>query len=179
MTNKNDKLSVFISLILRHKPETIGISLDDTGYANVVELINGVKQSGRNLNFETLESIVNEDKKNRYSLNADKTLIRANQGHSMPVNVPLTETEPPEFLYHGTATASVDSILQGGIQKMNRMYVHLSDNKGTALQVGKRHGAPVILTVASGKMKEDGHRFFLSANQVWQVGFVPKEYVIE
>lgn len=179
MANKNDKLSVFISLILRHKPETIGISLDGTGYAKVDELIEGVNQTGRNLDFDTLQSIVDEDKKNRYSFNPDKTLIRANQGHSVPVNVPLTELEPPEFLYHGTAKSSVESILRDGIQKMNRMYVHLSDNHETAVQVGKRHGEPVVLTVKSGKMKADGYRFFLSANNVWQVDFVPSEYVVE
>lgn len=177
MGNKQDKLSVFISLILRHKPQTIGISLDEFGYANVEELIDGVNKSGRSMDLETLKAIIKEDKKTRYSFNEDLTMIRANQGHSMKVNVRLAELEPPAFLYHGTAERSIESIQGSGINKGNRLYVHLSDNKETALQVGKRHGAPVILTVQSGEMFKKGHRFYLSANNVWQVEFVPSEFV--
>lgn len=175
--NKQDKLSVFISLILRHKPEVIGIKLDEFGYANVEELIQGVNNSRRQLDLETLKAIVHDDKKNRYSFNEDLTMIRANQGHSMKVDVRLTEVKPPAHLYHGTAEGSLESILRSGINKGNRLYVHLSDNKETALQVGKRHGAPVILTVQSGEMFKNGHRFYVSANNVWQVEFVPSEFV--
>lgn len=177
MGNKQDKLSVFISLILRHKPEVIGIKLDEFGYANVEELIQGVNDSRRQLDFETLKSIVLDDKKSRYSFNEDETLIRANQGHSMKVNVRLTELEPPALLYHGTAERYLESIQGSGINKGNRLYVHLSDNKETALQVGKRHGAPVILTVQSGEMFKDGHKFYLSANHVWQVDYVPSQFI--
>ncbi|MGI2326924.1 RNA 2'-phosphotransferase [Planococcus sp. YIM B11945] len=177
MQNKRDKLSVFISLILRHNPQAAGISLDEFGYASVEELIKGVNKTGRSLDFETLKTIVKEDKKNRYSFNESMTLIRANQGHSLNVKVSLRELAPPEFLYHGTAKGSLNSILSSGINKRNRLYVHLSDNKETALQVGKRHGVPVVLTVESGKMYRDGHRFYLSENNVWQVDFVPTEYL--
>ena len=179
MGNKNDKLSVFISLILRHKPETIGISLDEFGYANVEQLIAGTKESGRNLDLVTLKAIVLEDKKTRYSFNEDMTLIRANQGHSVKVNVHLAKLEPPALLYHGTAKTALESIQGSGIQKMNRLYVHLSENKETAFQVGKRHGSPVILTVDSSSMQKDGYQFFLSANNVWQVEHVPAPYIIE
>lgn len=179
MRNKNDKLSVFISLILRHKPQTIGISLDEQGYADVEELIKGVNNSGRSLDIETLKAIVQEDKKGRYSFNEEMTLIRANQGHSLKVDVALAKMKPPAFLYHGTAKGSLESIRESGIQRMNRLYVHLSDNKETALQVGKRHGSPVILTVDSERMYEDGYQFFLSANNVWLVENVPNGYIIE
>lgn len=177
MKNKNAKLSVFISLILRHKPEAVGISLDEHGYASVNSLIKGVNERGKKLDFETLQSIVKEDEKGRYSFNEDMTLIRANQGHSIKVSIPLRKMPPPEFLYHGTADKSVASILTAGIKSMSRLYVHLSDNVATATQVGKRHGDPVILKVNSGDMYRDGHRFFLSENNVWLVDFVPKEYI--
>jgi putative RNA 2'-phosphotransferase len=179
MSNKNDKLSVFISLILRHKPQTIGISLDEFGYANVDDLIKGVNNSGRNLDFNTLQNIVREDKKGRYSFNESITKIRANQGHSIDVKVPMKEIKPPKFLYHGTSKKSLENILNNGISKMNRLYVHLSDNMATALQVGRRHGEPVILKIDSQKMYENGYKFYLSENNVWQVDFVPSEYVID
>lgn len=177
MGNKHDKLSVFISLILRHKPEVVGVHIDEQGYANVEELIQGVRKSGRALDFHMLEELVIGDKKRRYSFNATKTWIRANQGHSIAVKVPLAELEPPEFLFHGTATSSVESILRDGIQRMSRVYVHLSDNVETARQVGKRHGEPVVLRVTANQMHRDGYRFYLSENGVWQVDFVPKHYI--
>lgn len=177
MSNKNDKLSVFISLILRHKPEAANIKLDEFGYANVDELIKGVNNTGRHVDLNTLKEIVSDDKKGRYSFNESFTLIRANQGHSINVKVPLQKLEPPEFLYHGTAERFLDSILISGIKKMNRLYVHLSDNLDTAKQVGKRHGKPVILKVDARKMYEDGCEFYLSENKVWLVDFVPVKYI--
>lgn len=177
MTNKHDKLSVFISLILRHKPEVIDVHMDEFGYVNVDKLINGINKSGRDIDFNILNSIVQEDKKGRYSFNEDKTLIRANQGHSIDVKVPLKEVMPPQYLYHGTATRFIESILANGINKMNRMHVHLSDNKETALQVGKRHGKPVFLTIDALKMHEDSFKFYLSENGVWLTEFVPKDYL--
>lgn len=178
MSNKNDKLSVFISLILRHKPQTIGISLDEFGYVNVEELIKGVNDSGRNIDIDILQEIVKDDKKGRYSFNDSMSLIRANQGHSINVNVPMKNVEPPNYLYHGTSKEALEGILTSGINKMNRLYVHLSDNTFTALQVGRRHGEPVIIRVDSRKMYEDGHMFYLSENNVWQVYFVPSEYIV-
>ncbi|MFA1510030.1 RNA 2'-phosphotransferase [Priestia aryabhattai] len=177
MGNKNDKLSVFISLILRHKPEVANIKLDEFGYANVDELIKGVNETGRRMNLNILKEIVSDDKKGRYSFNESFTLIRANQGHSINVKVPLQKLEPPQFLYHGTAERFLDSILSSGVKKMNRLYVHLSDNLDTAKQVGKRHGKPVIVTVDAQKMYEDGYEFYLSENKVWLTDFVPTKYV--
>lgn len=174
--HKNDKLSVFISLILRHKPETIGISLDEHGWADVRELLDGVNRAGRQIDFGMLEEIVRADEKGRYSFNNNRTMIRANQGHSIPVDVELEEKRPPELLYHGTAQRFMDSVMKQGLKPMSRLYVHLSKDAGTAAKVGKRHGSPRVLTVRAGDMKKDGYRFYESANGVWLTKQVPPEY---
>lgn len=171
-----DKLSVFISLILRHKPETIGISLDEHGWACVEELINGINNAGKVINMEILEEIVATDNKKRYSFNEDKTLIRANQGHSVSVDVELKEQQPPEFLYHGTATRFLENIMSQGIKSMSRLYVHLSKDIETAKLVGKRHGEIVVLKVNTGKMYRDGIKFYLSENGVWLTKYVESKY---
>lgn len=175
--SKKDRLSVFISLILRHKPETIGIKLDDYGYADVNELIEKINNTGRNINIEILEQIVKEDNKQRYSFNDDRSKIRANQGHSINVNVELRELEPPRFLYHGTATRFLDNIKKEGIVSKSRLYVHLSNDIDTAVQVGKRHGVPVVLKINTGKMYENGYKFYLSENNIWLCKYIPFEYV--
>ena len=129
------KLSRYISLILRHKPEVIGISLDEHGWANVDELITGIAKNNPGFNMETLEEIVKTDNKQRYSFNADKSLIRANQGHSIPVDVELEEKEPPEYLYHGTGEKYVTSINEMGLIPKSRLYLHLSQDTETAAKV--------------------------------------------
>ncbi|WP_413927491.1 RNA 2'-phosphotransferase [Clostridioides sp. ES-S-0108-01] len=175
--SKKDNLSVFISLILRHKPETIGIKLDNYGYADVNELIGNINSTGRNINMEILEQIVKEDDKQRYSFNDDRSKIRANQGHSINVDVELKELEPPKYLYHGTATRFLDNIKNEGIIKQNRLYVHLSNDIDTAAKVGKRHGVPVVLKINTGKMYENGYKFYLSENNIWLCEYIPFEYV--
>lgn len=174
---KQEKLSVFPSLILRHKPEVINIKLDNQGYANVDELINGINKSGRYIDMEILEEIVRTDDKGRYSFNEDKTKIRANQGHSVKVDVGLKECEPPKVLYHGTAKRFLNSIFKEGLQKRSRLYVHLSINPLTALKVGERHGESSLLEINSGKMYKDGYKFFVSENGVWLTDNVPVEYI--
>ena len=156
---KLDKLSVFISLVLRHKPDAANITLDEHGWANVKDLLVGINDTGRKIDMDILEEIVATDNKQRYSFNEDKTLIRANQGHSVPVDVELKEQEPPEFLYHGTATRFLDPIMNEGLKSMSRLYVHLSKDIETALKVGKRHGKPAILKIHSGEMQKDGCKF--------------------
>lgn len=175
--NKNNKLSVFISLILRHKPETIGIKLDEKGYANTNELIDGINKTGRKINLETLEEIVRTDNKGRYSFNEDKSKIRANQGHSIKVDVELRECEPPKVLYHGTATRFLNSIIEKGIIKGSRLYVHLSKDIETASKVGKRHGELVLLKVDSETMYRDGCKFYISENGVWLTDYVSNKYI--
>ncbi len=168
--------SKFISLILRHKPETIGITLDEHGWADVSELIEGVRKT-HPLNMEDLERIVAEDEKQRYSFNEDKTLIRANQGHSIPVDVELEQVEPPEYLYHGTATKYESSIDQEGLKPKSRLYVHLSGDKETAYKVGIRHGKPVIYRIKSHEMYRDGYTFYRSVNGVWLIKAVSTQYL--
>lgn len=173
-----EKLSKFISLILRHKPDEIGITLDDFGWAKVEDLINGINNSSRKIDMETLEEIVRTDNKQRYSFNEDKTKIRANQGHSVPVNIEFKELEPPNTLYHGTATKSIEGIKQQGIKSMSRLYVHLSKDFETAANVGSRHGKCVVLIINAKRMYEDGLKFYLSENGVWLTEYVDPKYIL-
>ena len=183
MKEKQDKqltnISKLISMVLRHKPEAVGITLDEHGWANVQELISGVNNTDRRnaLDMETLEEIVRTDNKQRYSFNEDHTLIRANQGHSIPVDVDLEEKTPPDVLWHGTGEKYVSSIDRQGLIPKSRLYVHLSADIETAKKVGSRHGKPVIYTIDCRKMAEDGYRFYLSANGVWLTKSVPPQYL--
>ena len=170
------KLSRFLSLILRHKPEVIGMTLDKHGWVNVAELLEKLPERYA-CTMEILEEIVAADSKGRYSFNEDKTLIRANQGHSIWVDVGLKRAVPPEYLYHGTGEKYEASIDQQGLMKQNRLYVHLSLDTQTASAVGKRHGKLVLYRVHSGKMAKDGFAFFLSENGVWLTDYVPASYL--
>lgn len=170
------KISKYISLILRHKPEAAGITLDEHGWADVGELIRGIQKTQR-FNMEMLEEIVRTDQKQRYSFNEDKTRIRANQGHSIPVDVELPVTEPPEILWHGTGQKYVESIDRTGLIPKGRLYVHLSGDRETAVKVGSRHGKPMVYQVDSGQMAKDGYLFFRSVNGVWLTKQVPVKYL--
>ncbi len=174
--NRKDSMSKFISLVLRHHPDAAYIQLDEHGWADVEKLLAGIKKTGRKINMEFLDEIVRTDEKQRYSFNEDKTLIRANQGHSISVDVGLKEQEPPEVLYHGTAVGFYQSIQKQGIRPMSRLYVHLSKDIETAVNVGKRHGKPIILKVHSGVMYEGGISFYLSENGVWLTKKVEPKY---
>ncbi len=169
------KMGKFLALILRHKPEVIGITLDKNGWAKVDELIAGIGKK-RPFTMADLESIVDTDEKMRYSFNGDKTLIRANQGHSVPVDVELQEEEPPEYLFHGTGEKYAASIEEKGILPRSRLYVHLSPDRETAAKVGSRHGKPVVYRIAAREMRRDGCVFFRSANGVWLTKAVPPPY---
>ena len=168
--------SRFISLILRHKPEAADVTLDEHGWADVEKLIAGISRT-RQLDMATLERIVADDEKQRYSFNEDKTKIRANQGHSVPVDVELEIVPPPEFLYHGTGEKYVESIDREGLVPKSRLYVHLSKDEDTAKKVGQRHGKPVVYTVLSGALYRDGITFYRSSNGVWLVKSVPVGYL--
>jgi putative RNA 2'-phosphotransferase len=168
--------SKYLCLILRHKPETIGITLDEHGWANVNDLIEGVNKT-HNLDMAMLEEIVATDNKQRYSFNEDKTKIRANQGHSVDVDVELEEVEPPEVLWHGTGVKYADSIEKDGLIPKSRLYVHLSCNTKTAVEVGSRHGRVMLYCVDAAKMYNDGYKFYRSKNGVWLTKFVPVEYL--
>lgn len=170
--------SKFLSLLLRHKPQLIGLELDEHGWADVDDLIRRVSRR-RPLDRATLEQIVATDDKQRYSFSADGKLIRANQGHSIAVDVELAKLEPPPILYHGTGEKSGPSIIAQGLLKMSRLYVHLSSDVETARKVGRRHGVPKIFVVDSGKMFADGFKFFRSVNGVWLTEHVPAKYLEE
>lgn len=170
------KIGKYISLILRHKPWVIGIELDKNGWADTKELIEGVSKKYPDFNMEQLEYIVFNNDKKRYSFNEDKSKIRARQGHSINVDVELKEAEPPKFLYHGTAQRFLDSIMCDGLVPKSRLYVHLSKDEETAEKVGKRHGKPVVLKIETGRMAEDGFKFYLSENEVWLTKTVPPQY---
>ncbi len=171
-----DILSKYISRVLRHRPEDAGIELDEHGWADVEALIAGVNAAGKRIDRKILEEIVRTDKKQRYSFNENGTLIRANQGHSIPVDVELAKLEPPEYLYHGTAYRFLESIRQQGLLPMSRLYVHLSGDVETARVVGKRHGRPVVLKIHSGDMHRDGFPFYRSQNGVWLAKKVDAKY---
>lgn len=170
------KLSRYISLLLRHHPEAAGITLDPHGWADVEELIASVNKT-RPLTRAVLEEIVADDEKQRYAFNADKTRIRANQGHSIPVDVELEERTPPEQLWHGTADRFSAGIERQGLLSGTRLYVHLSPDRETARRVGARHGRPVVYQVDTGAMAREGYTFYLSANHVWLTRTVPPQYL--
>ena len=170
------KLSRFLCAVLRHDPSAAGITLNEHGWANVDELIAGVSKK-RMINREILEEIVRTDDKGRYSFSSDGTMIRANHGHSIEVDLELAAEHPPEYLLHGTGDVFVSSIDQKGLLHGARMYVHLTENRDVALSVGARHGKPVLYRIHSGAMARDGHLFYHSASDVWLCDHVPIGYL--
>jgi putative RNA 2'-phosphotransferase len=173
---KKKSIGKFISLILRHEPQKIGLELDNAGWVSVDDLLAGLAGKGKGISFTQLEEIVETNDKKRYCFNDDKTKIRANQGHSLQVDLALEAVQPPEILYHGTASRFIPSIQKEGLQKRNRHHVHLSAEKETAVNVGKRHGKPVVLLIAAGMMYQNGYTFYCSDNGVWLTDHVPPEY---
>lgn len=180
MNEKTAKsVSKFLSLVLRHSPETIGLKLDENGWADVDELIERCNKNGsqNQMTAELLDYVVENNDKKRFVFNENKTKIRASQGHSISVELNLVETEPPEFLYHGTVGKFLENIQKEGLQKMSRQHVHLSKDKETAVKVGSRRGIPQILKIKSGEMFKDGFKFYLSENNVWLLDEVPTKYI--
>jgi putative RNA 2'-phosphotransferase len=171
------KISKYMSLILRHRPEVIGLTLDPHGWAGVRELIRGIQGKYPDFSREMLEEIVRTDEKQRYSFDQHGMRIRANQGHSVQVEEDMEEKDPPEILYHGTGRKSQSSILAKGLLPGSRLFVHLSGDTETARKVGKRHGDPVIFIVHAGQMARDGYKFRISENGVWQISQVPVRYL--
>lgn len=167
------KLSKFLSYVLRHNPDKLELTLDNQGWVSVEELLSKLN----NVSMETLEYVVANNNKKRFAFNEDKTKIRANQGHSIKIDLAYSPIEPPELLYHGTATKNIESIQKSGIIKGSRHHVHLSVDIETAKDVGKRHGKPVILNIKSKEMYKAGYEFFLSENGVWLTDFVPVEFI--
>jgi putative RNA 2'-phosphotransferase len=174
---KDKDISKLLSLVLRHKPEVLGIQLDQNGWVEVDFLLEKLKGKSPEMNFERLEQIVITNEKQRFAFNEDLTKIRANQGHSVQVDVQLKPQLPPEFLYHGTVDKFLDGIRVEGLKKGSRLHVHLSKDLETAARVGSRRGKPVILVVRSREMATAGHSFYLSENGVWLCDAVPFEFI--
>lgn len=173
-----NSISKLLSLVLRHEPAHLGIELDEEGWTNVDILLDKIQKKGVKMDFETLSHIVETNNKKRFAFNEDLTKIRANQGHSIDVNLNYESVTPPEILFHGTASRFLESIQEMGIVKQLRLHVHLSSNEETALKVGQRHGKPVILQVKALEMSNNGSVFYLSENNVWLTDNVPTNYII-
>lgn len=170
--------SKFLSLILRHRPEKIGLALDANGWANIDELIQFANRRGKQLNRGIIEEVVATNEKKRFVISEDGTKIRAAQGHSVSVDLGLIPRVPPATLYHGTAARFVESIQTHGLRPGSRLHVHLSVDESTAISIGRRHGQPVVLSIEAGKMHGQGHAFYLSENGIWLTDCVPPQFIL-
>ena len=172
------QLSKFLSFVLRHKPDAIGLTLDAQGWASIDELIERSNAAGTQFDQGELRQVVETSDKKRFSISADGQRVRAAQGHSVAVELGLSPQEPPSVLYHGTATRFVDVILSEGLKPQARQQVHLSVDEATAYRVGQRHGKPAILKVEALRMHAQGFKFFLADNGVWLIDQVPPEFFV-
>lgn len=176
-TKRVSKESKFLSRVLRHEPELVGLTLGTGGWVLVDDLLRGMKKAGHRLKRDDLDLIVSDNEKRRFTLSEDGRRIRAAQGHSIAIELDLPATAPPTELFHGTAAASLDAIWSEGIKPGRRQHVHLSSDPETATRVGQRHGRPVVLKIAAGKMHEDGHLFWQADNGVWLTDHVAPAYL--
>lgn len=171
------RLSRRLSYILRHAPHSVGLELDDGGWVGVDELLEALRRHGRALSRAQLEDVVRASDKQRFGFDATGEQIRANQGHSVPVNLQLSAEPPPPVLFHGTVGAALGSIAEQGLTARGRHHVHLSPDIETARSVGRRRGLPVVLEVDSARMAGDGHLFYRTVNGVWLTAAVPARYL--
>ncbi|MDF0495429.1 RNA 2'-phosphotransferase [Bradyrhizobium yuanmingense] len=177
MPINDTQLSKFLSLVLRHQPETIGLVLDSQGWASIDDLIAKANAAGTTFGRDDLLRVVAESDKKRFSLSPETDRIRAAQGHSVSVELGLAPQKPPSILYHGTATRFVEAILSEGLKPQARQQVHLSSDEATAQRVGQRHGKPHIFKVDAGSMHAKGFKFFRAENGVWLTDHVPPEFL--
>ena len=174
---RQKRISKFLSYVLRHHPDSIGIELNRQGWTDVEELLRKAGQRGMRITLDELRTVVKENDKQRFSFSKDSMRIRANQGHSIEVDLGYEEVAPPDVLYHGTAQRNLGLIRVEGLTKGNRHHVHLSPDSETARKVGQRYGKPVVLEIKAGQMHADGYKFYLSANGVWLREYVPASYL--
>lgn len=175
--DRQKKISKFLSLVLRHEPQTIGITLGEAGWVDTNVLLEALARHGRGITLDELRLVVENNDKKRFAFNEDQSRIRASQGHSLEVDLGYTPVQPPEYLYHGTTDRFVEAIRATGLQRRDRHHVHLSAQTDTAVSVGSRHGKPVLLTVHAASMHRAGRAFYLSANGVWLTDEVPPEFI--
>lgn len=171
------KKSKFLSLVLRHQPDRIGIELDKAGWVDVEVLMAALANHHKGMSRGTLDEVVRKNDKQRFSFNEQRTRIRANQGHSVDVDLGYESATPPELLYHGTPRQFVESIAEQGLRKMNRHHVHLHVDVETSMAVGRRRGKPVLLKIRAGDMHQSGHEFFVTPNDVWLTNHVPTQFI--
>ena len=174
---RKTKISKFLSLVLRHKPETIGLTLEENGWLGVSKLLPACAAAGQALTLEELYEVVATNDKKRFSFDESGEMIRASQGHSLPVEIDFEKKTPPQILYHGTAARNIEAILKDGLKKMNRHHVHLSADWETAQKVGARYGKPIILKIETTRMLAEDYEFFISANGVWLIDYVPTKFL--
>lgn len=167
------KVSKFLSYVLRHRPDEVGLTLDEAGWVAVESLLQGCRKAGTDIDEKRLDRIVAEDGKQRYAFSSDRRYIRAQQGHSVEVDLGYEPAVPPEILYHGTVGRSLEAIMREGLKPMSRHHVHLSETRDTAVSVGQRRGRPVILEIRAGEMYRAGSRFYRTPNGVWLTAEVP------
>jgi len=177
MDKKLIKISKFLSLVLRHKPEIIKLELSANGWIKIDDFLKAAQKHGTTISRDMLDEVVYTNDKKRFAFSPDGLSIRANQGHSIDIDLELTPQVPPDLLYHGTAKQFLSSIKNEGLRKMGRQYVHLSASKSTAFRVGKRRGIPIVLTIKALKMFEDDINFYLSKNGVWLTEYVAPKYI--
>jgi putative RNA 2'-phosphotransferase len=179
MINEEETIraSKFLSLVLRHQPEVIGLVPDEQGWVEVSELLQKMRVKGVAIDFETLEQVVATNDKKRFAFNGDKSRIRASQGHSIQVDLGYRENEPPDVLYHGTDRENKEAIVKEGLKKGKRHHVHLSTDRETAIKVGQRHGPPFVFEVMAKEMHDEGYVFFVSENGVWLIESVPARFL--
>lgn len=175
--SRSVKVSKFLSYHLRHHPEELGLELEPGGWVNLEILLTAAQNYNFPLTLEELKEVVKNSEKQRFSFNSDQTKMRANQGHSVEVDLQLNPVIPPDILYHGTGKQLIEPILAQGLQKMTRHHVHLSADVETATKVGQRKGKPLILVINAQAMHEAGYQFYCADNGVWLVDSVPPEYL--
>ncbi len=171
------RTSKFLSYALRHAPQKVGLTLDEAGWADVDALLAACAANGHPISFEDLAEVVRESDKQRFALDDVNNRIRANQGHSIDVDLGFEAADPPEVLYHGTHPRALDAILAEGLKRMSRQHVHLSADMETAQSVGERRGKPIVFAVAAAQMQTEGHVFHCSANGVWLTERVPPAHL--
>lgn len=171
------KISKLLSFVLRHRPDRLGLTLDPQGWVAISDLLEALHKDGKIITLRQLQQVVAENDKQRFTIDPTQQRIRANQGHSIPIDLALEPTTPPAVLYHGTAKRYMPSIQQKGLLKGTRQHVHLSVDQNTAYKVGSRHGKPIILVVDTTAMLADQYLFYCSENGVWLIDHVPAQYL--
>lgn len=174
---RKTKTSKFLSLILRHKPEVVGLTLDENGWISVDKLIKACDEYGKKFSFAELKEIVETNDKKRFAFDESERKIRASQGHSLEIEIEFEEKVPPKILFHGTAEKKIGIIFAEGLKKMSRHHVHLSEETETARNVGIRYGKPVIFQVDADAMTAENFKFYVSANGVWLTEEVPPKFL--